>query len=93
MSSRSLEEEIRQIGPEIHSWHYAALELLFMSLEHPSSKKFLRRDFPSRFTVGDRTAWWGDLRVGLPTWVYLWKNAVRKKAGTYDDLDRVRRGP
>ncbi|MFM9111442.1 MAG: urea ABC transporter substrate-binding protein [Prochlorococcaceae cyanobacterium] len=84
MSFSIAEEEIRQIGPEYTTGTYAAWNF-FMSLDTPASKKFTE-DFQAAYGK-DRVT--GDPAESAYNMVYLWKAAV-EKAGTYEDLDKVR---
>lgn len=85
MSFSIAEEEIRQIGPEYTTGTYAAWNF-FMSLDTPASKKFTE-DFQAMYGK-DRVT--GDPAESAYNMVYLWKAAV-EKAGTYEDLDKVRK--
>lgn len=84
MSFSIAEEEIRQIGPEYTTGTFAAWNF-FMSLDTPASKKFTE-DFQAMYGK-DRVT--GDPAESAYNMVYLWKAAV-EKAGTYEDLDKVR---
>jgi urea transport system substrate-binding protein len=84
MSFSIAEEEIRQIGPEYTAGSFAAWNF-FMSLDTPASKKFTS-DFQAMYGK-DRVT--GDPAESAYNMVYLWKAAV-EKAGTYQDLDKVR---
>lgn len=84
MSFSIAEEEIRQIGPEYTTGTYAAWNF-FMSLDTPASKKFTK-DFQDMYG-SDRVT--GDPAESAYNMVYLWKAAV-EKAGTFEDLDKVR---
>jgi urea transport system substrate-binding protein len=84
MSFSIAEEEIRQIGPEYTTGTFAAWNF-FMSLDTPASKKFTE-DFQALYGK-DRVT--GDPAESAYNMVYLWKAAV-EKAGTYEDLDKVR---
>ncbi|MEB3270497.1 MAG: urea ABC transporter substrate-binding protein [Synechococcus sp.] len=85
MSFSIAEEEIRQIGPEYTTGTFAAWNF-FMSLDTPASKKFTK-DFQAAYG-SDRVT--GDPAESAYNMVYLWKAAV-EKAGTYEDLDKVRK--
>ena len=85
MSFSIAEEEIRQIGPEYVGGTYAAWNY-FMSLGTEAANNF-NAAFLDEYGK-DRVT--NDPMESAYNMVYLWKAAV-EKAGTYEDLDAVRK--
>lgn len=84
MSVSIAEEEVKAIGVEFLKDHYAAWNY-FMTVDSPANKKFVE-DFKKEYG-GDRVT--NDPMEAAYIGVYLWKAAV-EKAGTADDLEKVR---
>ncbi|MGK7874901.1 MAG: urea ABC transporter substrate-binding protein [Xenococcaceae cyanobacterium] len=84
MSVSIAEEEVRQIGKEFLIGHYAAWNY-FQTVDTPANKKWVK-DFKAKYGE-DRVT--NDPMEAAYIMVYLWKQAV-EKAGTADDLDKVR---
>jgi urea transport system substrate-binding protein len=84
MSVSIAEEEVKAIGVEYLKDHYAAWNY-FQTVETPESKKFVEA-FKQKYG-DDRVV--NDPMEAAYIMVYLWKQAV-EKAGTADDLDKVR---
>ena len=84
MSVSVAEEEIRQIGKEFLIGHYAAWNY-FQTVDTPANKKWVA-DFKAKYGEQRVT---NDPMEAAYIMVYLWKQAV-EKAGTADDLDKVR---
>ncbi|MFY7822133.1 urea ABC transporter substrate-binding protein [Planktothrix agardhii] len=84
MSVSIAEEEVRQIGKDFLLGHYAAWNY-FQTVDTPINKKWVeafRAEYgPDRVT--------NDPMEAAYLMVYLWKQSV-EKAGTADDLDKVR---
>jgi len=83
--SVSIAEEVRAIGPEYLKGHYAAWNY-FQTVDTPANKKFV--EALRKNTVKTTN----DPMEAAYIMVYLWKQAV-EKAGTADDLDKVRALP
>ncbi|NJL88591.1 MAG: urea ABC transporter substrate-binding protein [Coleofasciculaceae cyanobacterium SM2_1_6] len=84
MSVSIAEEEVKAIGVEFLKDHYAAWNY-FMTVDSPANKKFVeafKKEYGS-----DRVT--NDPMEAAYIGVYLWKAAV-EKAGTADDLEKVR---
>ncbi len=84
MSVSIAEEEVKAIGVEFLKDHYAAWNY-FMTVDSPANKKFV--DAFKKEYGGDRVT--NDPMEAAYIAVYLWKAAV-EKAGTADDLEKVR---
>jgi len=84
MSVSVAEEEVRQIGPEFLTGHYAAWNY-FQTVETPENEKWVA-DFKAEYGE-DRVT--NDPMEAAYIMVYLWKQAV-EQAGTADDLEAVR---
>jgi urea transport system substrate-binding protein len=84
MSVSVAEEEVKQIGPEFLKGHYAAWNY-FQTVDTPENNKFVEA-FKAKYGE-DRVT--NDPMEAAYIMVYLWKQAV-EKAGTADDLDKVR---
>ncbi|AFY65953.1 urea ABC transporter substrate-binding protein [Geitlerinema sp. PCC 7407] len=84
MSVSIAEEEVKAIGVEYLKGHYAAWNY-FQTVESPASQKFVEA-FKGEYG-SDRVV--NDPMEAAYIMVYLWKQAV-EKAGTADDLERVR---
>lgn len=84
MSVSIAEEEVKAIGVEYLKGHYAAWNY-FMTVDTPANKKFVEA-FKAKYGK-DRVT--NDPMEAAYIMVYLWKQAV-EKAGTADDLDKVR---
>ena len=85
MSVSIAEEEVKAIGPEYLKGHYAAWNY-FQTVDTPESKKFVEA-FKAKYGE-DRVV--NDPMEAAYIQVYLWKQAV-EKAGTADDLEKVRK--
>lgn len=84
MSVSIAEEEVRAIGADYLKGHYAAWNY-FQTVDTPSNKKFVAA-FKKKYGAERVT---NDPMEAAYIMVYLWKQAV-EKAGTADDLDKVR---
>jgi urea transport system substrate-binding protein len=84
MSVSIAEEEVKAIGVEFLKDHYAAWNY-FMTVDSPANKKFV--DAFKKEYGNDRVT--NDPMEAAYIAVYLWKAAV-EKAGTADDLEKVR---
>ncbi len=84
MSVSIAEEEVKAIGVEFLKDQYAAWNY-FMTVDSPANKKFVEA-FKKEYG-GDRVT--NDPMEAAYIAVYLWKAAV-EKAGTADDLEKVR---
>ncbi|MDF0552770.1 urea ABC transporter substrate-binding protein [Kamptonema sp. UHCC 0994] len=84
MSVSIAEEEVKAIGVEYLKGHYAAWNY-FMTIDTPANKKFVEA-FKAKYGAERVT---NDPMEAAYIMVYLWKQAV-EKAGTADDLDKVR---
>lgn len=84
MSVSIAEEEVKQIGPEYLKGHYASWNY-FQTVDTPANTKFVEA-FKAKYGA-DRVT--NDPMEAAYIMVYLWKQAV-EKAGTADDLDKVR---
>ena len=84
MSVSIAEEEVKAIGVEYLKGHYAAWNY-FMTVDSPANTKFVDA-FKAKYGK-DRVT--NDPMEAAYIMVYLWKQAV-EKAGTADDLDKVR---
>ncbi|MDY6782757.1 MAG: urea ABC transporter substrate-binding protein [Cyanobacteriota bacterium] len=84
MSVSVAEEEVKQIGTEFLKGHYAAWNY-FQTVETPENEKFVEA-FKAKYGEERVT---NDPMEAAYIMVYLWKQAV-EKAGTADDLDKVR---
>lgn len=84
MSVSIAEEEVKAIGTEYLKGHYAAWNY-FQTVDTPANKKFVEA-FKAKYGE-DRVT--NDPMEAAYIQVYLWKQAV-EKAGTADDLDKVR---
>lgn len=84
MSVSIAEEEVKQIGTEYLKGHYASWNY-FQTVDTPANKKFVEA-FKAKYGA-DRVV--NDPMEAAYIMVYLWKQAV-EKAGTADDLDKVR---
>jgi urea transport system substrate-binding protein len=84
MSVSIAEEEVKAIGTEYLTGHYAAWNY-FMSVDTPANTKFVE-SFKAKYGA-DRVT--NDPMEASYIMVYLWKQAV-EKAGTYEDLAMVR---
>ncbi len=84
MSVSIAEEEVKAIGVEFLKGHYAAWNY-FQTVETPANKKFVEA-FKEEYGA-DRVT--NDPMEAAYIMVYLWKAAV-EKAGTADDLEKVR---
>jgi urea transport system substrate-binding protein len=84
MSVSIAEEEVKAIGVEYLKGHYAAWNY-FMTVDSPANTKFVEA-FKAKYGK-DRVT--NDPMEAAYIMVYLWKQAV-EKAGTADDLDKVR---
>ncbi|MBR8830872.1 MAG: Aliphatic amidase expression-regulating protein [Chroococcopsis gigantea SAG 12.99] len=78
------EEEVKQIGVEYLKGHLASWNY-FMTVDSAPNKKFVEA-FKAKYGA-DRVT--NDPMEAAYIMVYLWKQAV-EKAGTADDLDKVR---
>jgi urea transport system substrate-binding protein len=86
MSVSIAEEEVKAIGVDYLKGHYAAWNY-FQTVDSPSSKKFVEA-FKAKYGA-DRVV--NDPMEAAYIMVYMWKQAV-EKAGTADDLDKVKAG-
>jgi urea transport system substrate-binding protein len=84
MSVSIAEEEVKAIGVEYLKGHYAAWNY-FMTIDSPANTKFVEA-FKAKYGKERVT---NDPMEAAYIMVYLWKQAV-EKAGTADDLDKVR---
>lgn len=84
MSVSIAEEEVRQIGTDFLTGHYAAWNY-FQTVETPENEKWVA-DFKSKYGEERVT---NDPMEAAYIMVYLWKQAV-EQAGTADDLNAVR---
>lgn len=84
MSVSIAEEEVKAIGTEYLKGHYAAWNY-FQTVDTPASKKFVEA-FKKKYGE-ERVV--NDPMEAAYIMVYIWKQAV-EKAGTADDLDKVR---
>ncbi|MGL6135763.1 MAG: urea ABC transporter substrate-binding protein, partial [Planktothrix sp.] len=84
MSVSIAEEEVRQIGKDFLLGHYAAWNY-FQTVDTPTNKKWVEA-FRAEYGQ-DRVT--NDPMEAAYLMVYLWKQSV-EKAGTADDLDKVR---
>jgi urea transport system substrate-binding protein len=84
MSVSIAEEEVKAIGVEYLKGHYAAWNY-FQTVENAASKKFVTA-FKAKYGA-DRVV--NDPMEAAYIMVYLWKQSV-EKAGTADDLEKVR---
>lgn len=84
MSVSIAEEEVRQIGTDFLTGHYAAWNY-FQTVETPENEKWVA-DFKAKYG-DDRVT--NDPMEAAYIMVYLWKQAV-EQAGTADDLNAVR---
>lgn len=84
MSVSIAEEEVRQIGPEFLTDHYAAWNY-FQTVDTPANQRFVQA-FKAEYGE-DRVT--NDPMEAAYIMVYLWKQAV-EKAGSADDLEAVR---
>lgn len=84
MSVSIAEEEVKAIGVEYLKGHYAAWNY-FQTVDSPESKKFVEA-FKAKYG-DDRVV--NDPMEAAYIMVYLWKQAA-EKAGTADDLEKVR---
>ena len=84
MSVSVAEEEVKQIGTEFLKGHYAAWNY-FQTVDTPENNKFVEA-FKAKYGEERVT---NDPMEAAYIMVYLWKQAV-EKAGTADDLDKVR---
>jgi len=84
MSVSIAEEEVKAIGVEYLKGHFAAWNY-FQTVDTPASKKFVEA-FKAKYGK-DRVV--NDPMEAAYIMVYLWKQAV-EKAGTADDLEKVR---
>jgi urea transport system substrate-binding protein len=84
MSVSIAEEEVKSIGVEYLKDHYAAWNY-FQTVDTPASKKFVEA-FKAKYGA-DRVV--NDPMEAAYIMVYLWKQAA-EKAGTADDLEKVR---
>lgn len=84
MSVSIAEEEVKAIGVEYLKGHYAAWNY-FQTVDTPANKKFVEA-FKAKYGA-DRVT--NDPMEAAYIQVYLWKQAA-EKAGTADDLDKVR---
>jgi urea transport system substrate-binding protein len=85
MSVSIAEEEVKAIGVEYLKGHYAAWNY-FQTVDSPASKKFVEA-FKAKYGA-DRVV--NDPMEAAYIMVYIWKQAV-EKAGTADDLEKVRK--
>ena len=86
MSVSIAEEEVKAIGVDYLKGHFAGWNY-FQTVDSPSSKKFVEA-FKAKYGA-DRVV--NDPMEAAYIMVYLWKQAV-EKAGTADDLDKVKAG-
>ncbi|MCW6035594.1 urea ABC transporter substrate-binding protein [Spirulina subsalsa FACHB-351] len=84
MSVSVAEEEVQQIGAEFLKGHYACWNY-FQTVETPENQAFVEA-FKAEYGQNRVT---NDPMEAAYIMVYLWKQAV-EKAGTADDLDKVR---
>lgn len=84
MSVSIAEEEVRQIGTDFLTGHYAAWNY-FQTVESPENEKWVA-DFKGKYGEERVT---NDPMEAAYIMVYLWKQAV-EQAGTADDLNAVR---
>jgi urea transport system substrate-binding protein len=84
MSVSIAEEEVKQIGKDFLLGHYAAWNY-FQTVDSPANKKWVEA-FKAKYGA-DRVT--NDPMEAAYIMVYLWKQAV-EKAGTADDLEKVR---
>lgn len=84
MSVSIAEEEVKQIGKDFLLGHYAAWNY-FQTVDTPANKKWVE-DFKAKYGAERVT---NDPMEAAYIMVYLWKQAV-EKAGTADDLEKVR---
>lgn len=84
MSVSIAEEEVKQIGKDFLLGHYAAWNY-FQTVDTPANKKWVEA-FKAKYGA-DRVT--NDPMEAAYIMVYLWKQAV-EKAGTADDLEKVR---
>ncbi|WP_017304719.1 urea ABC transporter substrate-binding protein [Spirulina subsalsa] len=84
MSVSVAEEEVQQIGAEFLKGHYACWNY-FQTVETPKNQEFVEA-FKAEYGQNRVT---NDPMEAAYIMVYLWKQAV-EKAGTADDLDKVR---
>ncbi|MCS6960000.1 MAG: urea ABC transporter substrate-binding protein [Pseudanabaenaceae cyanobacterium SKYGB_i_bin29] len=84
MSVSIAEEEVKAIGVEFLKGHFAAWNY-FQTVDTPASKKFVE-SFKAKYGA-DRVV--NDPMEAAYIMVYLWKQAV-EKAGTFEDLEKVR---
>lgn len=84
MSVSIAEEEVKAIGVEYLKGHYAAWNY-FQTVDTPANQKFVEA-FKAKYGA-DRVI--NDPMEAAYIQAYLWKQAV-EKAGTADDLDKVR---
>lgn len=84
MSVSIAEEEVKAIGTEYLTGHYAAWNY-FMSVDTPANTKFVEA-FKAKYGA-DRVT--NDPMEAAYIMVYIWKQAVEKAAG-YEDLAAVR---
>jgi len=84
MSVSIAEEEVRQIGPEFLTDHYAAWNY-FQTVDTPANQRFVQA-FKAEYGE-DRVT--NDPMEAAYIMVYLWTQAV-EKAGSADDLEAVR---
>jgi urea transport system substrate-binding protein len=84
MSVSIAEEEVRQIGPEFLTGHYASWNY-FQTVDTPENQKWVN-DFKAAYGQ-DRVT--NDPMEAAYIMVYLWKQAV-EQAGTADNLEAVR---
>lgn len=84
MSVSIAEEEVKAIGVEYLKGHYAAWNY-FQTVDTPANQKFVEA-FKAKYGENRVT---NDPMEAAYIAVYMWKQAV-EKAGTADDLDKVR---